>query len=51
MVYSAMTRARDELIMTYVGEPSVFLEAIADQVDSCGLAAEPDLQEMLARLT
>ena len=34
VLYSAMTRARDELVLTYAGEPSVFLEAIADEIDS-----------------
>jgi len=34
IVYSALTRARDELIITYVGRPSVFLDGMASEVDS-----------------
>ncbi len=33
IVYSALTRARDELIITYENEPSVFLTAMHDKVD------------------
>jgi superfamily I DNA/RNA helicase len=33
VVYAALTRARDELVMTYVGEPSVFLTAMGDTVE------------------
>jgi superfamily I DNA/RNA helicase len=32
VVYAALTRARDELVMTYVGEPSVFVKAMAGHV-------------------
>ncbi len=33
VVYAALTRARDELIMTYVGQPSPFVETMRDRVD------------------
>jgi superfamily I DNA/RNA helicase len=32
VVYAALTRARDELVMTYVGEPSIFVKAMAGHV-------------------
>jgi superfamily I DNA/RNA helicase len=32
VVYCALTRARDELVMTYVGEPSVFIRVMAGHV-------------------
>lgn len=32
VVYSALTRARDELIMTFVGEPSIFLKTMAGHI-------------------
>ena len=50
MVYSAMTRARDELIMTYVNEPSVFKETIADEIDSLPTSDGMPLIEFLAKL-
>jgi len=33
ILYAAMTRARDELIITYVGEPSIFIHAMLLDVD------------------
>jgi superfamily I DNA/RNA helicase len=33
VVYAALTRARDELVITYVGQPSVFLNAMVGDVD------------------
>lgn len=33
IVYSALTRARDELIITYEGEPSTFLKLMGPEVD------------------
>jgi superfamily I DNA/RNA helicase len=32
VVYSALTRGRDELVMTYVGEASVFIKVMAGHV-------------------
>jgi superfamily I DNA/RNA helicase len=43
VVYSALTRARDELVITYVGNPGLFLRTMAPDVhfsagvDSAGL--------------
>jgi superfamily I DNA/RNA helicase len=50
VVYSAMTRARDELVLTFAGEPSVFLEAIADEIDSLPATDEVTLINLLAKL-
>ena len=50
VVDSAMTRARDELVLTYAGGPSVFLEAIADEIDSLPASDELQLIETLAKL-
>jgi superfamily I DNA/RNA helicase len=33
VTYAALTRARDELVLTYVNKPSAFLEAMADDVE------------------
>ncbi len=35
-VYTALTRARDELILTYVDEPSLFLKVMSDHLAAPG---------------
>jgi superfamily I DNA/RNA helicase len=47
VVYSALTRARDELIITYVGQPSVFLHAMEPEI---AMQAELDEAQFLARV-
>jgi hypothetical protein len=47
VVYSALTRARDELLMTYVGEPSVFVKEMAGQVAMHDSIAEEKLTKLL----
>lgn len=49
VVYSALTRARDELILTYVGKPSEFLDAIADHVETHDGAVTEQLALVMAR--
>jgi superfamily I DNA/RNA helicase len=50
VVYSAMTRARDELILTYAGEPSAFLVAVAGKVMWVRAADETPLGDALSRI-
>jgi superfamily I DNA/RNA helicase len=47
VVYAALTRARDELVLTYIGEPSIFLEAMADYVSMRDGIDEGKLMEVL----
>ena len=51
-LYVAMTRARDELLITYSGQPSRFLSGIKDQlnlttVQAEGLVSDPELSSDL----
>jgi hypothetical protein len=48
VLYAALTRARDELIITYVGEPSRFLKAMLPDVDLHGAIDESALLQVLA---
>jgi hypothetical protein len=47
VVYAALTRARDELVMTYVGEPSVFVKAMAGHVAMHETVDERRLSQVL----
>jgi superfamily I DNA/RNA helicase len=47
VVYAALTRARDELVMTYVGEPSVFVKVMAGHVAMHDGLTEGMLSQML----
>lgn len=48
ILYASLTRARDELIITYVGQPSLFLDAMLADVDSHEAIDEKRLLEALA---
>lgn len=48
VVYAALTRARDELIMTYVKKPSAFLDAMAEGVEWHDGAVGEQLAQVLA---
>lgn len=47
VVYAALTRARDELVLTYVGEPSVFVKVMAGHVAMHETVDERRLSEVL----
>jgi superfamily I DNA/RNA helicase len=47
VVYSALTRARDELIITYVGQPSVFLHAMEPETETHTALDEARFLELL----
>jgi superfamily I DNA/RNA helicase len=49
IVYTALTRARDELILTYVDEPSLFLKLMADDVVAADEGGKK-LREVLAKI-
>jgi superfamily I DNA/RNA helicase len=48
VVYAALTRARDELVMTYVGEPSIFVKAMGGHVAMHDGVTEGMLSQVLA---
>ena len=47
ILYTALTRARDELILTYVDKPSLFLKVMAGYVDFHTLPDEDKLSKVL----
>jgi superfamily I DNA/RNA helicase len=47
--YTAMTRARDELVLTYADEPSVFLKVIAKGVEWVSQSADKSLLDIIAK--
>lgn len=49
VVYSALTRARDELVLTFVGEPSIFVKAMAGHVAMHEGIDEGRLMQVLER--
>jgi superfamily I DNA/RNA helicase len=47
VVYSALTRARDELVVTYIGEPSLFLKAMGGHVVTHESIDEDQITQLL----
>jgi UvrD-like helicase C-terminal domain len=47
VVYSALTRARDELILTFVGQPSVFVNAMNSEIEVCSALDEGRFMALL----
>ncbi len=47
IVYSALTRARDELILTFVSQPSVFLHVMEPEIEVCSALDEQRFMALL----
>ena len=47
VAYSALTRARDELVLTYVGQPSVFLHAMEPEVEMVPAVDELRMRQLI----
>lgn len=48
VLYAALTRARDQLVLTYVGKRSIFLDAMAEHVDFIDAGITEHLARALA---